>query len=248
MIRTLSLNIGYYGNKHGEWIDRKKLIVETIIETRADIVALQAVCADPDIENGTNQVAQLSKGLQNYPYYIFSPVSRKPNGRQEGNAILSKLPILNTDTSLLQLNSGDEDPVQRLLVRCLFEVNNKKFQVINGHFSWVKEQTAQNVSNALPILSSITEDAILIGDLNTDPKDQLLAPLVQIGWTDMWEKLNSGEQGYTFESDKPFTRVDYAWANESMKEKIKSIAVVKKANNDMVRLSDHFGLLIHLQV
>ena len=74
--------------------------------------------------------------------------------------------------------------------------------------------------------------------MNTDPEDNLLQPFKEAGLTDVWEKVKEGEDGFTFESDKLFTRIDYAWADSDAAEAARTIRVVKK-EQDGVRMSDH---------
>lgn len=245
MLKIITLNLNYYGNKHGEWADRKKLIAQSIREEKADIVAFQAVCAVPSINNGVNQAAQIAEMLPEYSYCVFSPVSRQDDGKQEGNAVLSKYPMREVEHLLLNLKEGTDDQVQRLIIKTRFDLaNEESFYLFNGHFSWVKEQTEENIREALPFVNAVSEKALLVGDMNTDAKDGVLKPLKESGWADAWEKANNNKgDGFTFESDKPFTRIDYAWANKKLQDRIQDVKVIKQ-EKEGVRLSDHLALAV----
>lgn len=245
MLKIFTLNLNYYVNKHGDWNRRKKLIAEAVSEHAPDIIAFQAACSDAEVKAGDNQASQLAELLPEYPYRHFFTASRQPGGRQEGNALLSKIAPVETEPFLLTLAPGAEDPVQRLVVKAVFAGGSGAFTLFIGHFSWVAEQTKTNVCEAVDFLDRST-NFLLVGDLNVDPKDNLLQPFKQAGLTDVWEKLQEHEDGFTFEADKPFTRIDYAWADAHMAKAVKTIEVVKK-EREGVRMSDHLGLLIKLE-
>lgn len=246
MLKIFTLNLNYYVNKHGDWNQRKKLIAEAIRENGPDIVAFQAVCSDPEINEGRNQASQLVELVPEYSYCHFFTASRQPDGRQEGNALLSRVAPIEIEQFLLTLAPRAEDPAQRLVAKSVFISDSENFTLFNGHFSWVAGQTKDNVREALSFLTR-AENFLLVGDLNTDPKDNLLQPFKEAGLTDIWEKLKEGEDGFTFESDKLFTRIDYAWADAKAAEAARTIRVVKK-EQDGVRMSDHVGLLISLDI
>jgi exonuclease III len=86
-----------------------------------------------------------------------------------------------------------------------------------------------------------------VGDLNADPKKDLLQPFKQAGFTDVWEKLKGDREGFTFESNEPFARIDYAWVDAGLVRVLQDIQVIKE-EKDGVRMSDHFGLLLQLDI
>lgn len=240
MPKIFSLNLNYYGDKHGTWAARKKLIIDALQSENPDIVALQAVCTDPATEAGKNQATQLAEEVSELPISLFTPVSRQANGRQEGNAILSKVPLQLYDHLLLSLKPGARDHAQRLVQKAIFR---NGFCLFNAHFSWIREQTETNIRETLSFINSTDMPALFCGDLNTDPKNDILKPLVSSGWTDLWPFINGRAEGFTFESDNPFTRIDYAWANQALVNQIQSIYILQPDKNN-VRLSDHLGLII----
>ena len=245
-MKILTLNLNYYVNKHGDWDRRKKLIAELLREVAPDMVAFQAACSDPEINDGVNQADQLGELLPEYRYRHFFTASRQPNGRQEGNALLSRIAPVETEQYLLALTPGTDDPAQRLVAKSVFARGAGSFTLFIGHFSWVAAQTEKNVREALGYLTR-SGNFLLVGDLNTGSKDNLLQPFRQAGLTDVWEKLRGDEDGFTFESDEPFTRIDYAWADTGLADAVQAVEVVKK-EKDGVRMSDHLGLLVSLDI
>lgn len=246
MLTIFTLNLNYYVDKHGEWGQRKKLIAEVIEENAPDVVAFQAACSDPEFSDGMNQAEQLAGLLPEYSHRHFFTSSRQPDGRQEGNALISKLPVVETESFLLTLTPGTEDPAQRLVAKAVLAGHAGLFTLFVGHFSWVAEQTQSNVREALGFLKR-SRNFLLVGDLNTDPKGGLLQPFKAAGLSDVWETLHGDEYGYTFESNEPFTRIDYAWADDRAVKAVNAIDIVKR-EKDGVRMSDHMGLLVTVDV
>jgi endonuclease/exonuclease/phosphatase family metal-dependent hydrolase len=246
MLKIFTLNLNYYGTRHGDWERRKKLIAEAIRENNPDIAAFQAACSDPLINAGENQLNQLAELLPEYSCRHFFTASRQEGGRQEGNALLSRFAPIETEQCLLTLTPGTEDTVRRLVAKAVFARESGDFTLFIGHFSWVAGQTKDNVREAADFISR-AENYLLVGDLNTDPKDNLLQPFKQAGLVDVWERLQGDEPGFTFESDKLFTRIDYAWADAVLAPAVKTVKVVKK-EHDGVRMSDHLGLQIDLDI
>lgn len=245
-MKIFTLNLNYYVDKHGDWSRRKRLIAEFLRERAPDIVAFQAACSDPEINEGVNQATQLGEMLPEYRYRHFFTASRQAGGRQEGNAIISRIAPVETEQFLLSSIPAVDDPAQRLIAKSVFARGSHSFTLFIGHFSWVDEQTQNNVREAVDYLNR-ARNFLLMGDLNTDPKKNLLQPFRRAGLTDVWEKLKGDAEGFTFESNEPFTRIDYAWIEAGLAEAVQSIEVIA-AEKDGVRMSDHLGLLVSLDI
>jgi endonuclease/exonuclease/phosphatase family metal-dependent hydrolase len=248
MIKIMTLNLNYYVDKHGPWPARKQLIKDAISQANPDIIAFQAVAKDPGQENGTDQVRQLSQLLSDYSHHVFQAATTYDNGREEGMAILSRFKISDFTFTRLSLREGTDDQSKRILLRAKFELPSGPFYLFNGHFSWVYEQAQDNINEALPVINDVNGPALLVGDFNTTPDVDLLDNLRKNGWEDVWNKLHPGEDGFTYESINPSIRIDYAWANAQLKDKVTAIDIVQKEQNREVRLSDHLGLVTTLSL
>jgi endonuclease/exonuclease/phosphatase family metal-dependent hydrolase len=245
-MKIFTLNLNYYADKHGDWNRRKKLIAETLREHAPDIVAFQAVCSDPEINAGVNQADQLGGLLPEYRYRHFFVAGRRADGRQEGNAVISRIAPVETEQFLLSLPPGTDDTTQRLVAKSVFARGSDSFTLFIGHFSWIAEQAENNAREAVDYLTRAC-NFLLVGDLNTDPKKSLLQPFRQAGFVDVWEKFKGDEEGFTFESNEPFTRIDYAWIDAGLADAVQDIEVIKEERNG-VRMSDHLGLLVKLDI
>lgn len=245
MLTIMTLNVNYYGSKHGAWSARRKLICEAIQRAGADVIALQAVSKDPALYDGLDQAALLAELLQEYRYQVFHSAMQYDDGREEGLAFLSRFAILGTDERRLSLRSGLEDTNRRVVLAARIAAPGGNLQLFNAHFSWVEPQTIDNVRETLEYLGTFNEPLMLVGDLNAAPDSHPMRMLAEAGWHDAWAELHPDEPGYTFESNEPTKRIDYAWLNAQLRPKLKTAHVVA-TNQDVqgARPSDHLGLTV----
>lgn len=247
MLKIMTLNLNFYVDKHGAWASRKELIGEVIRETNPDIITFQAVAKDPASEGGKDQAAQFSELFPKYRCHFFQAAQTNEKGIQEGSAIITSLLV--AERSFLPMSKlKTEDPFERVLLRTRFDnINGGPLYIFNGHFSWVYEQAQLNIKEAFWYINRLNGKALLLGDLNTPPDSDLFKTFKDAGWTDVWSSLHPDKEGFTFESNKPFTRIDYVWANPEIKDAVKDIQILHK-EKDGIRLSDHMGLLVTLDL
>ena len=246
-LRILTLNLNYYVEKHGPWQGRKELILNAIRETRPDVIAFQAVARYPAQAGGQSQVAQLAAALIDYSHQHFQPAFVQGDGREEGNALLSKYPLGTLDYLKLKLLPGMEDTTHRIVQYCRLSLPACDVNLYNAHFSWVQEQSRKNVLEALNYTKTHTGPSVLVGDLNTAPESEVFTPMREEGWVDAWGQLHPGEEGFTFESNRLFTRIDYAWLSAGLADQLSDVQIIRQERDGTVRLSDHLGLVVTLQ-
>jgi endonuclease/exonuclease/phosphatase family metal-dependent hydrolase len=249
MLKVMTLNVGGYGDKHGTWKVRRGLIQAAMAAAQPDVVALQAVACDQGQSGGVDQAAQLAEGSPDlaYPHVYFQPGAAAVDGRESGNAFLSRLPFASQDSLRLSLRPGLQDTTRRVLLMASFDLPAGPLHVFNAHFSWVHEQLEDNITEALPWINEIQSPALLVGDLNAPAGEGLLYLLSEAGWVDAWEALRGDQPGYTFEAGQPSIRIDYAWANPFLVDRLRSIEVIcDQAGPSGEHVSDHYGLLVGL--
>jgi endonuclease/exonuclease/phosphatase family metal-dependent hydrolase len=249
MLKIVTLNMNYDISKHGPWEQRRLLIRDAILMSDADVVALQAVRRDPGSADRVDQATQLARLLAGYEFVVFRPAAGRDNGIADGSAIVSRVEIGETDYLQLSLRPGLEDANPRVLLHARFDLPGGPFHLFDVHFSWVPEQASDNVNEAIPFVNSNLGPGLLVGDMNTTRESGLLDHLESGGWTDLWEKLRPGEDGFTFESNDPAIRIDYAWANADLAPNVQRIDIVGEAQDTgSVRMSDHLGLAVTLDL
>lgn len=247
MLTVMTQNLNFYGDKHGRWPQRRELLCEAIQESEPDVIALQAVCSEPEVEDGRDQATQLSRCMPGYPYVFFYPSRVTDTGREEGCAIISRTALHEPSVRELSLRKGLDDDSPRVIQHARFDLEKGSLNVFNAYFSWVEEQAADNIRECIAFLQRADGPTLLVGDFNMPPDSPLLAKLDEAGYTDLWNLARPGEAGYTFEADKPEKRIDYAWANKELAERLGSVQTVRRDTGG-ARLSDHLGLKIELNV
>jgi len=235
MLRLLTLNLNYHGDAKGPWPQRRELVRKAIEECSPDVVFLQAV----RLANGEDQAHELGR-LLNYPEVFFQPAVTRNDGSMDGSAMLSKLPLLQRNSQPLGFREALEDDNRRVIQHAVVEIGSRPLHLFNAHFSWVAEQARDNIAESAALLPQ-DADAVLAGDLNTPPESALFQPFRDAGFVDAWAALHPGEDGYTFEADKPFTRIDYFWLSPGLAPQLREVERLNPGG-DGIWLSDHMAL------
>jgi endonuclease/exonuclease/phosphatase family metal-dependent hydrolase len=243
-VKILTLNINALYDKTGPWPARRARIADLIAKHDPDVVALQAVRRNDD---EPDQAEQLDEALGGELTSLFAPTG-SANGLIEGPALLSRLPFADSDTFPLTLIPNLEDPFRRLILYARFDrPDGESLRLFNGHFSWVREQAQQNVEQALSFLNRFPAPRVLVGDLNNPPDSAVFDPLRAAGWKDAWELAHPGQPGPTYEAGTWSMRIDYAWLDWELSQRVQDIRRVGfDPDPDGMYLSDHCGLLLTL--
>ncbi len=166
---TLTLRIGSYNIANGREVDHDmKLIAEDVLKKELDIVGFQEVDRHASRSKFIDTMALLSE-YTGYKYYHYTkalniagnPEKYGHNG-EYGTGILSKYPILETDSILLE--SGTHE--QRAYGYAKIDVNGTIVNFFNTHLSY-EDYTVR--SNQFKILADMLKDmpnCILTGDFN----------------------------------------------------------------------------------
>jgi endonuclease/exonuclease/phosphatase family metal-dependent hydrolase len=250
MIKVMTLNINSYGVRQGPWPVRVGLIREIVEDACPDVIALQAVHRDPAQFQGEDQAEQLANLFNRYGTVYFQPGMVFPDGQEEGSAILSRLPVVERDFKALTSLAGAQDDMRRVFLHAQLRLAAGWLHLFNAHFSWVERQAELNVREAVEDMKGISGPALLVGDLNTPPSSSVLDPLRAAGWTDLWAEFYPQQDGFTFfEEGALVKRIDYAWANPELKDRVRGIKIIAgEVEGIQARPSDHAGLLVSLDL
>jgi endonuclease/exonuclease/phosphatase family metal-dependent hydrolase len=248
MLRIATLNLNYYIEKHGPWPLRKKLIAEQLRSRDPHVIALQAVARHPDLYDGKDQALQLYEDLNGFQSHYFQEAQTSDDGTQQGNAVIATLPMIEKSFEKLTLKRRLDDTNHRIVTRTSFKSKEGSIDLYNAHFSWVEEQSIVNVEEAVQFMERGNSMAVLAGDLNTAADSIAFLPFEKKKFADAWHIYHKDQSGYTFESDNPSVRIDYFWLSPAISNKVKNIEILSSPLERPVRLSDHLGLLIELDI
>lgn len=174
-----------------DWEQRKPEIVAYLKATDPDVILFQEVVFIPDI-SPFNQ-AQILNQVLGYPYEQSAVTRLQPSREyatyREGLSMLSKYPIVTSDTIILKHEEGDEH--NRIVQFVDVIVEDQLVKLANVHFSItdVTDFATAHLKETLEIITDQGDERIIAGDFNIDHIETL---------SDMW-----GEQ-YQASTDMPY--------------------------------------------
>lgn len=242
MLDLMTLNLNYFGSKHGAWELRCERLLEVLRMHRPDIVALQAVGAEADGVAGRSQAQQIAARLPEYRQVWFEEVQRSADDRRQGSAFIARSRLVPVGRHELPGGDDAEDANRRMLLHARVQNGAEPLEIVNAHFSWVPTLNQSNVAAALTYLQTLPGAVVLLGDMNAPPDSAGMRLLADAGWTDAWALLHPHDPGFTFEADAPAQRIDYVWANAAAAARLRGMRRLVPAPD--ARLSDHLGLIV----
>lgn len=169
-LRVATFNIWHDA---GNWPVRLKLLTDALREADADVIALQEVLQDSR-KNLPNQARTLAAALGGYSTRFMS-TSPEGAANRYGNAILARLPVLETDTIKLEpLND------YRTALRVRVSTAAGPVDIVNTHLAWQPDAgsvRAQQIRHLLDWLPGGEVPLVLMGDFNAPLDEAALAPL-----------------------------------------------------------------------
>jgi endonuclease/exonuclease/phosphatase family metal-dependent hydrolase len=204
-LRAMTYNIHQSADNEG--FVGLEAIAQTIEAANLDIVLLQEVSRGPFVNGSPDSVEWLSRRLR-MPYRFFA------GDGQMGNAILTRLPIMESDFGLLPRN---DEFTNRSYVRVVVDVGNgETLTVINTHLDHMQR------ANRLPQVERIlalwdNAPRILIGgDLNAQPGSDEIVMLESAELVSGQDATGNGALN-TFIAFEPFWRLDYIFGSPDIR-------------------------------
>lgn len=186
-------------------------IAQVLEDSGADVIGLQEVDRHFGARSEyVDQAAWLAQRLGMSHCYSanldLDPEAGRTDRRQYGTAILSAYPMDDCENTLLPLRAGEE---QRGLAQADVHVRGVELRVYNTHLT---HQSAQGRLDQAAVFNEKAQSAgmpvVLVGDLNAEPDSAEYDVFTQV-LADAWPVVGDGP-GYTFDSDNPIGRIDYA--------------------------------------
>ena len=208
-IRILNYNIRY-GRGIDDVLDLRR-IAEIILETDADIAALQEV--DVGVERSFRfDIMKILSGYTGMEPVFYKNIPHQ--GGEYGNGTLSRHPVISSRNYHFVVTGGGE---QRGLLQAEIDINGQKIALMNTHLDHRPDETQRLMSvdqiietkrayRGMPVLA--------VGDFNDTPGSQTHLNMKEY-FEDVWELLGDGE-GYTFRSDNPHRRIDYIFFTNNL--------------------------------
>ncbi|MFN6934869.1 MAG: endonuclease/exonuclease/phosphatase family protein [Tsuneonella sp.] len=169
-LRVATFNIWHDAQN---WGARLPLLVQSLREADADVIALQEVLEDAT-KGLPNQARTLADLLGNYAVR-FSSTTPPDKLRRYGNAILSRLPVLADSSKRLEpLND------HRTALRVRVGPADHPIDVVCTHLAWQAEAGAVRARQVADLMAWLPQDGvplIVIGDFNAPLADPGLAAL-----------------------------------------------------------------------
>ncbi len=264
VVRIATWNVGH---RFGEHERRLVALVETLREEQPDIVCLQEVWA---MEGGADQVDLISQALGWHS-------ARTPTifwrGQSFGNAVLSRWPLLGSETIELVDARGERTP--RTAMFASVDSPHGVITSVSTHFEHRFDRSATRVAQAEQLCAHIVErrpdpetafPVVVGGDLNATPDSDEIRMLTgrrtppQRGLvlTDAWEMAGDDSPGYSWSRRNPHL-ADATWPNRRLDYVLvswprpKGVGVPISASllgttpRNGVVPSDHFGVLVELR-
>lgn len=228
---VITYNIHHGRGTDGEVdIDR---IADLLIESKADIVALQEV----DIHTERSGKIDIAKILSEKTGLKFTAFGKNLEfeGGEYGNAILSRYPIENEENIHFKNISGEQRGVQAAIIK----IYQKSLLFLNTHLDHTENDDSERVLYAEKIRDEIIpfydqQSIILAGDLNDVPGSETYQ-IINRHLKDAWIEAGTGE-GFTIPVQNPNRRIDYIFYTGNI--------MPKEAKVIQTGASDHLPLVV----
>jgi endonuclease/exonuclease/phosphatase family metal-dependent hydrolase len=248
-VRLVTFNT-HHGVGEDERHDLPRL-AKLLASADADVICLQEVDRYfGDRSEDVDQALLLSRALDMQLAWGPAIDEARPGEerpRQYGNALLSRLPILISDTHRLP---GSGEP--RSALRTMIELDGGALWVTATHLTTRSpEERAAQVAALAALHTERMETGVLVGDFNARPEAPELSALRE-RFTDAWElarerddqagwRFWQRDEGLTHPAGSPHRRIDQVWVSEG-------VAVASARVLDAEGASDHLPLVVDLEV
>jgi len=248
-LKIMSYNIWNYNEP---WKDRRKLIVDTILEADPDVVGLQEIRDDRKFNPvGHDQARQIAERTGfDYEYQPAMIYSRTPRS-VEGLCIMSRHSIDSTSYIELTRSPSDErDFHQRIVLNGTVALPVGSLEFFVTHFSLSPEMRVNNAVELLQFVNTFNSHLpkFIVGDFNCTPDElpiRILTGMESVedqmtigNFVDLWEETCPGAGTYAFTHDE--RRIDFIFMIPSpwAEANVKDVTILNK-NEEGLFASDH---------
>lgn len=272
-LRIATLNIW---NKSGPWPERARLIRAELARLRPDLLGLQEVLrlhrdGQPLLIPEADQATEIADG---FDYQIaYAIAADYGNGLRFGNALLSRHPLLESETFALP---GAESGETRSLLYARVRTPFGELPVFVTHLNWklhhgsIRVRQVRYIAERIAELAPIDErhlPPVLMGDMNAEPDSDEMRYLTgratlegrSVYFADAWVYGGDDSAGATFDrrnrfaalAHEPPRRIDYIFVrgpDRKLRGEPLETRLAFAAPEGDVWPSDHFGLVTEIAV
>ena len=140
-------------------------------------------------------------------YYPVFGKSIDVAGGEYGNALLTRHPLIERAVVHIpdRFEPGERRVEHRTLLRCVIELDGEPVTVFATHFGLTDAEKQSAVETALAAIAREKNPVILMGDLNMEPGDAILQPLLDA----LNDTAGRTDEIKTFPSGAPDIKIDY---------------------------------------
>lgn len=231
-----TFRVAAYNIRHGAGTDLVvdlDRIAEALRPLDADVVALQEVDRGTERTGRVDQVARLADLLD---MRGFHGAHRPYQGGEYGNAVLTRLPVLDARTHMIPPSRGSALTVHE--VRVAVGPEGDPVSVVSVHLAGSPEERLAQADSVTNYFAGAGHPVVLAGDFNGRPGDPVLQRLGQT-----WRILEKQGERYTFPADEPDREIDFVMVRPP-----EAFEVLEHRVADERTASDHRPVLAVLRI
>lgn len=226
MLRVMTYNI-HVGVGMDKKLDLQR-IADVINRERPDLVGLQEVDRHVKRTEGKDEIAELAAMTR--MDFAFAP-NLDYQGGKYGVAILSRLPIKNTEHRMFENKRESE---RRGMLRVEIEVEKKTVNFVTTHLDYQFEDGRLfETEQLMKVLEGVKGPLIVVADLNDVPEGSAYK-LMRTRFDDAWITSRAKGDGFSYPADKPLKRIDHVFYRTGDRVRAKKAWVVDTLASDHV--------------
>lgn len=223
----------------GVGMDKKldlQRIADVINSAHPDLVGLQEVDRGVKRTEGKDEIVELA--ALTHMEYAFAP-NLDYQGGKYGVAILSRLPIRNTEHRMFE---NKREAERRGMLRVEVEVDGKTLHFVTTHLDYQYEEGRLfEAEQMLKFLEGVKGPTIVVADLNDEPPGSAYK-LMRTKFDDAWVAGGAKTDGFSYPADKPAKRIDHIFYLTGDRVRARKSWVIETL------ASDHIPVMSELEI
>ena len=223
----------------GVGMDKKldlQRIADVINSAHPDLVGLQEVDRGVKRTEGKDEIVELA--ALTHMEYAFAP-NLDYQGGKYGVAILSRLPIRNTEHRMFE---NKREAERRGMLRVEVEVDGKTLHFVTTHLDYQYEEGRLfEAEQMLKFLEGVKGPTIVVADLNDEPRGSAYK-LMRTKFDDAWVAGGAKTDGFSYPADKPAKRIDHIFYRTGDRVRARKSWVIETL------ASDHIPVMSELEI